>query len=605
MAIITNPIKKAQHEQIIEEMYLRSKAYYKMLASENIEESRARVIPDLPDFEEDADGTPIAFSNNTNIKPKNVKLPLTKEHIEEFLYCSTHPLYTIRNYLYINNQDLGFIKFNLWDFQEELIQKMLVHDRLIAKFPRQAGKTTVTAAFLFFYCLFNKDKKVIIVANYREKARDTLNMMKDFYYNCPNWLKPGVLKWNEYEVKFENGCQVKTSSTTANAARGFTAGILYIDEMAFIDKRMWDKFFKSVFPAVSSAKLAKILTSSTPDGKNHFYYFWQRAVNNINGYHAHEIPWNAIPGRDEAWKNKQIAEMGSVEAFMQEYACDWGDSGKLLLNKITMDNMEHMVKEPLEYRNSDLRIEKRILSIQKNPIPGHSYICTIDCSEGKGLNNQAFTIIDVTTLPIETVMSFKSNEESLVTYPGVIYEWVMRYNGAFIIIENNSIGSGVANDLWYDYEYSNIVNSYSEKEGKQYHEIGIKTTPKTRKVGCDHLKFLFENEKIITTEFMVYEEFTNFAWNDIKMRYEAADEEINDDIAMGLIIFAAFIKGRDIGKLGDIGESLKKALFNGVTAEPGNRAIIYDPYNPNHSKHNEKEKEIKESGERIARSLSY
>ena len=592
---------KQQYEQLIEELYQKNKAYNDLLASEDIEESKKRVAPILEDFDLDAMGNTIAFKGNNTLKSKKCMLPLTQEHIEEFIHCSTHPVYTIMNYFIINSQTFGMTKFKLWDFQTDMIKSMFAEDRFLCKIGRQQGKTSVTAAFICFYCLFSKDKKVIVVANKLAKAVDSLNMIKDMIINLPNWLKPGVLKWNSTSVKFENGCEITASSTSSNAARGFTAGILYIDEMAFIEKKLWDKFYRSVFPAVSSSKLAKIISSSTPQGKNHFYYFWQRAIKGINGYKAYEVSWSAVPGRNEEWKQKQIAEMGSIEAFNQEYNCDFGDTGRNLLSKIAMDNMEHSLKDPIQYKNSDDNLTKRIWSIIEPPQKTHEYILTADVAEGKGLDSSAISIIDISVMPIKLVAALKNNQESLISFSDTILRWAHDYNDAFCLIENNSIGQAVVSDLVDDLGYGNVVSVLLDgKDGKKYTEYGLRTTKKTRRIGLDYLKYLIEGEKFTIEEYMVFEEFTGFQYNEDKNRYEAVDTDINDDLVMSLVMFASYLKNKDFNHLTTLSTSLRRNLFDKPKSQQKYNCMIRNGIGSEQGKEKDKQKEQLEWAKRIS-----
>lgn len=80
------------------------------------------------------------YNNNPNLKAKGVQMPLTKKQVEEYIKCKKDYLYFIRNYIQITNLDGGVVPFNLYDYQEEMLN--LIHDNrfFIAKIPRQSGK---------------------------------------------------------------------------------------------------------------------------------------------------------------------------------------------------------------------------------------------------------------------------------------------------------------------------------------------------------------------------------------------------------------------------------------------------------------------------------
>ena len=88
-----------------------------------------------------------------------------------------------------------------------------------------------------------------------------------------------------------------------------------------------------------------IVGHQTPWGLNHFYKFWTEAVNGINGYSHFSIEWNDVPGRDEAWRDQMISEIG-LERFRQEMeACFSFDTLLKIRNKNTGEVKEITVGE--------------------------------------------------------------------------------------------------------------------------------------------------------------------------------------------------------------------------------------------------------------------
>jgi len=88
--------------------------------------------------------------------------------------------------------------------------------------------TTIGAFYLFYEACFPKVKgDLLIVAHKQAHAQEVLKRIKNFYYSCPNWMKPGMVKNNETSVEFDNGCRIIAEATTANAARGKTLRFVY------------------------------------------------------------------------------------------------------------------------------------------------------------------------------------------------------------------------------------------------------------------------------------------------------------------------------------------------------------------------------------------
>ena len=77
---------------------------------------------------------------------------------------------------------------------------------------------------------------------------------------------------------------------------------LMCDEAAFVPTHIWDDFYMSVYPTVSSGKNSKIIMVSTPNGMNHFYDMYRQAVKGENSFKAVKVAWNERPDRDEETK---------------------------------------------------------------------------------------------------------------------------------------------------------------------------------------------------------------------------------------------------------------------------------------------------------------
>lgn len=126
---------------------------------------------------------------------------------------------------------------------------------------------------------------------------------------------------------------------------------LVLDEFAFVPPNQATEFFESVYPTISSGKESKVSVFSTPKGMNHFYKMWVEATEGRSEFAPFEINWFDVPGRDEAWKEKTIANIGQ-ESWDQEFeACLSGDSEVEVMNesgeiyKTSLKNLFHINSE--------------------------------------------------------------------------------------------------------------------------------------------------------------------------------------------------------------------------------------------------------------------
>lgn len=80
------------------------------------------------------------YNGNASLKRLGVELSYTEEQIAEIVKCTEDPIYFIRNYVKIVNVDLGLVPFDMWPFQEEMVNTFHNNRFCIAKMPRQVGK---------------------------------------------------------------------------------------------------------------------------------------------------------------------------------------------------------------------------------------------------------------------------------------------------------------------------------------------------------------------------------------------------------------------------------------------------------------------------------
>lgn len=83
--------------------------------------------------------------------------------------------------------------------------------------------TTIATVIILHYCLFNKDKRVYLLANKGESAREILDRIQLAYEYLPEHIKAhGVTTWNKGSVEFGNGSRIVAAATSASSIRGKT-----------------------------------------------------------------------------------------------------------------------------------------------------------------------------------------------------------------------------------------------------------------------------------------------------------------------------------------------------------------------------------------------
>ena len=282
------------------------------------------------------------YLGNPLLKKANTSMEFTQEQILEFMRCKDDPVYFAKNYVRIVTLDHGLMPFDLYPFQEKLINNFHNHRFNICKMPRQTGKSTTVVSYLLHYAVFNDNVNIGILANKAATARELLDRLQTAYENLPKWMQQGVISWNKGSLELENGSKIMAASTSASAVRGMSFNILFLDEFAFVPNHIAESFFASVYPTITSGQNTKVIIVSTPHGMNHFYRMWHDAENGKNGYIFTDVHWSEVPGRDSAWKAQTIANT-SEQQFKVEFECLGGET----LIEIQDDN-ENISKVSME-----------------------------------------------------------------------------------------------------------------------------------------------------------------------------------------------------------------------------------------------------------------
>lgn len=74
------------------------------------------------------------------LKSPNIDVEYTRDKIEELKKCATDPIYFMKNYVFIRHPKRGRIKFDLYDFQENLVDTFHKNRFSVVLASRQVGK---------------------------------------------------------------------------------------------------------------------------------------------------------------------------------------------------------------------------------------------------------------------------------------------------------------------------------------------------------------------------------------------------------------------------------------------------------------------------------
>jgi hypothetical protein len=224
---------------------------------------------------------------------------MTKEQlIIEVSKCLKSTPYALRTYLQTyDNTVQKYVPLDLFPDQETLIEDYDSFNENIALKYRQAGVSTVTAAWASKKLVFakkNKPEKILIIANKLDTAVEMANKVRSFTEQWPSWV--GVTfsqeKNSQRHFKLTNDCEVKAVATSKDALRGYTPTILIFDEAAYIDAD--SDFWAACMASLSTG--GKVIVISTPNGYDEIYYgIYDQALRGDNDFKITEMFWYRDP----------------------------------------------------------------------------------------------------------------------------------------------------------------------------------------------------------------------------------------------------------------------------------------------------------------------
>ena len=474
-----------------------------------------------------------AYLGNPNLKRTGLAHNFTKDEIVEYQKCSESPIYFIKNYVRIVSLDHGLVPFDMYNFQEGMVDTMHENRFTIFKLPRQSGKSTIIISYLLHYVLFNPNTTVAVLANKSTTARDILGRLQLAYENLPKWMQQGIIAWNKGNIELENGSKILAAATSSSAIRGGSYNVIFLDEFAFVPTNVADQFFASVYPTITSGQNTKVIIVSTPHGMNQFYKLWVDAEEGRNNYIPTEVHWSEVPGRDAAWKEETIRNT-SESQFNSEFECEFLGSIDTLISPTKLKQLTY--RTPIRSNSG--------LDLYEMPLEKSTYIITADVARGTQNDYSAFLVFDITTIPYKVVAKYRDNEIKPLLFPTKIHEVAKAYNQAFVMIEVNDIGEQVASTMQFDLEYDNLIMASMRGRAGQVlgggfsggrAQLGVRTTKAVKKIGCSNLKQLVEDNKLIIEDYDCINELSTFI---IKGSSFQADDGCNDDTVACLFLFS-------------------------------------------------------------------
>ena len=210
--------------------------------------------------------------------------------------------------------------------------------------------TTVVSMYILWWTTFHEDIKAIIASKAMNHATEIMSRIKYAYEELPDWIKAGCKFYNRTSIEFDNGSRIKCEATSEKTGRGDSPTIIFLDEIAFISKRIQDELWASLAPALSTG--GKFVLTSTPNGDDELYAtLWRGAMSGQNSFFPVKVLWHQHPDRGPEYYEEMKGKLGPVKT-RQELDCVTGETEITVRNKktgivekITIDQLRERLNE--------------------------------------------------------------------------------------------------------------------------------------------------------------------------------------------------------------------------------------------------------------------
>ena len=448
------------------------------------------------------------------VKPVGYKQEYEPWQVQEIIKCSKDIIYFAKKYVMIEHPVLGAMKFDLWDFQEDLL-RMYQDERLtISLLSRQVGKTQTAAAFILWWAIFKKSQKILIASKDQSGADDIMSRLWYAYEELPWWIKPGAKTNIVTRKEFDNGSTIYATATTATSGRGKSNSLIYLDEFAFVRPGIAQKFWTSIYPTISTG--GKCIITSTPNtDEDKFAQIWFNAKmhptsdtwkdvfaerQKIAGAYADEpdedwdiewetpeskllyeskedevideedeeeqfvgfhVHWTRVPThdgkfRDEKFKRSIMRAGFSEEEWLCEYECAFVSSEATLIAPTKLATLKHVVRKPRFIDKWGMRWYEMIK-------PNQIYGVVLDPSEGVGADDACIQVWEIPQM--RQVAEWNNNYADQVEQTKMLRRTLKRVfqmqmsdpehtTGCqtYYSVERNGLGIGILNAIEYEDE---------------------------------------------------------------------------------------------------------------------------------------------------------
>ena len=402
------------------------------------------------------------------------------------------------------------------------------------------GMSTLSSLLFFWKAVCFRGQEAIIISKDGDSAKDVLKKIKDNLDCIPQWFGLEVITNNVRSVSFTNKSTITSYARSPTSGRGKSPTYVLLDENAFYQTEALVEGIVSSVQASLTRTGGILFIVSTPNGtlgQGRYYYnqvqslkavggqtdiakltdisWWEILdIDGITPYKGYNAKVQSYIDRDYAhhpevkleaekffepivkdwkhndWLRYQMETLGNV-LFRQEILKDFVVMGNTVFTTEVLERVMQKCQEPISKNICDT---KKIdgFWIFKKPNIEHKYIIGCDIAKGSGTDSSAIQVVDMNTYEQVAEYLGKCTTIDLAHYIDTIAKY---YNYGYVVVESNSIGEAVFNELYYNLNYANLFKQIKNKNGIDV-ATGWITSVKSRDLITNNFIQMYNDEEM-------------------------------------------------------------------------------------------------------------
>ncbi len=427
--------------------------------------------------------------------------------------------------------------------------------------------TTVVAVYILWMTCFLDDKLCVIASKALNHAVEIMSRIKFAYEELPAWLKPGCRYYSRTSIEFDNGSKIKSEATSEKTGRGGSPSLLFIDELAFLRRRIQDEMWASIAPSLSTG--GKFIVSSTPNTDSDlFAQLWRGANSGANSFVPVKALWYQHPERGEEYYKEMVGKLGELRARI-ELDCEFLSTDALLIDSMTLSQIRP--RKPDEDNNG--------VKLWLPEKPPQMILLGVDIGTGTGSDYS--TAVAFSFPDLVQIAEIRVNNLNIPKFYGRV-SWLIKKLQTLSSpqrqveitwsFENNGVGAGFAALHYNDENPPDAELVSTDPKGMT---LGVNTNGKTKLLACLQLKSLVEraaNGLTVNSDSLLFE-LKNYVSSGASY---AAKQGCTDDL-----VAATLVVMQVLTRLADYDENAHRKVydFSGSTYDP-TATEIDDPEDP-------------------------